>query len=132
MEKLSAAEAEKEDLSRRLAAEKEDADKAHAKAQAALAEANLALKRATDAESVHRNLCGYLDKAARPSTHIACGRVPVAWCMYRPLRPVRQGGGPPLPWVAAGGVGVALVHRDETHVLCLAHYVRGGCECFVS
>ena len=62
MEKLSAAEAEKEDLSRRLAAEKEDADKAHAKAQAALAEANLALKRATDAESVHRNLCAIWTK----------------------------------------------------------------------
>jgi chromosome segregation ATPase len=43
MEKLSSAEAEKEELCRRLAAEKEDADRARAEAQAARAEANLAL-----------------------------------------------------------------------------------------
>jgi hypothetical protein len=63
MEKLSAAEAEKEDLSRRLAAEKEDADKACAKAQAARVEANLALQRAAEAEASHRSLRSYLDKA---------------------------------------------------------------------
>jgi hypothetical protein len=63
MEKLSAAEAEKEDLGRRLPAEKEDADRAHTEAQAARAEANLALQRAIDAESGHRSLRGYLDKA---------------------------------------------------------------------
>jgi hypothetical protein len=51
LEKLSMAEAEKEDLGRLLAAEKEDAEKAHAKAQAARAEASLTLKRATDVES---------------------------------------------------------------------------------
>ena len=42
MEKLSAAEAEKEDPGRRLAAEKEDADRACAEAQAARVEAKLA------------------------------------------------------------------------------------------
>jgi chromosome segregation ATPase len=63
LEKLSAANAEKEDLGRRLATEKEDVDRARAEAQAARAEANLALKRATDAESGHKSLHGYLDKA---------------------------------------------------------------------
>jgi hypothetical protein len=70
MEKLSAAEAKKEDLGRRLAAEKEDADKAYVEAQAARAdaklaraEANLALQRAAEAETNHRSLRGYLDKA---------------------------------------------------------------------
>jgi hypothetical protein len=63
MEKLSAAEAEKEDLGRRLAAEKEDADRARAEAHAARAKANLALQRDVEAESGHRSLCGYLDKA---------------------------------------------------------------------
>jgi chromosome segregation ATPase len=62
-EKLSAAEAEKEDLARRLAAEKEDADRACAEAQAARVEANLTLQRAAEAESSHRGLRGYLDKA---------------------------------------------------------------------
>jgi hypothetical protein len=63
LEKLSVAEAEKEDLSHRLAVEKEDAEKARAEAQAARAEANLALKRATDAESGKRSLRGYVDRA---------------------------------------------------------------------
>ena len=63
LEKLSAAEAEKEDLGRRLAAEREDAEKARAEAQAARVEASLALKRATDAESGQRSLRGYVDKA---------------------------------------------------------------------
>jgi hypothetical protein len=63
MEKLSAAEAEKEDLARRLAAEKEDADRACAEAQAARAKANLALQHAAEVESSHRGLRGYLDKA---------------------------------------------------------------------
>jgi hypothetical protein len=68
MEKLSAAEAEKEDLGHRLAPEKEDADKACVEAQAtradaklARAEANLALQRA--AEASHRSIHGYLEKA---------------------------------------------------------------------
>jgi hypothetical protein len=43
LEKLSAAEAEKEDLSCRLVAKKENAHRAHAEAQATRAEANLAL-----------------------------------------------------------------------------------------
>jgi chromosome segregation ATPase len=70
MEKLLAAEAEKEDLGRRLSAKKEDADKACAEVQAARAEvklacakASLALQHAVEAESSHRSLRGYLDKA---------------------------------------------------------------------
>jgi hypothetical protein len=63
MEKLSAAEAKKEDLGHRLAAEKEDADKTCAEAQAARVEANLALQRAAKLEVSHRSLRGYLDKA---------------------------------------------------------------------
>jgi hypothetical protein len=69
-EKLSAVEAEKEDLAHWLAAEKEDADRACVEAQAARAEAklaraedNLALQRVAEAESSHRGLRGYLDKA---------------------------------------------------------------------
>jgi hypothetical protein len=62
MEKLSAAEAEKEDLARRLTTEKEDADRACVEAQAARAEANLALQRVVEAELSHRGLRGYLDK----------------------------------------------------------------------
>jgi chromosome segregation ATPase len=69
-EKLSVTEAEKEDLACQLAAEKEDADRAcaetqvvHAKANLACAEANLALQHAAEAESSHRGLHGYLDKA---------------------------------------------------------------------
>jgi hypothetical protein len=63
LEKLSAMEAEKEDLSCRLVAEKENAYRAHAEAQATRAEANLALRHTTDAESGHRSLRGYLDRA---------------------------------------------------------------------
>jgi hypothetical protein len=54
-EKLTAANAEKEDLSRRLAEEREGAEKARA-------EASLALKHATDTESGLKSLCGYIDK----------------------------------------------------------------------
>jgi hypothetical protein len=63
MDKLSPVEAEKEELGRRLAAEREDADKACSEAQAACAEASLALQRATEAEANHRSLRGHLDKA---------------------------------------------------------------------
>jgi hypothetical protein len=56
LEKLSAVEAKKEDIGCRLAAEKENADRAHAEAQASRAEANLALQRATDEESGHKSL----------------------------------------------------------------------------
>jgi hypothetical protein len=70
MEKLLAAKAEKEYLSYRLPAEKNDADKACAEAQAARADAkvaraedNLALQHAAEAEVSHRSLRGYLDKA---------------------------------------------------------------------
>jgi hypothetical protein len=55
-------EAKKEDLACRLAAKKEDADRACAEAHATRAEANLALQRAAEAESSHRGLRGYLDK----------------------------------------------------------------------
>jgi hypothetical protein len=78
MEKLSAVEAEKEDLDRWLAVEKEDADKACAEAQAACAdaklaciEANLTLQRA--AEATHRSLHGYLDKT-EASTSVGVDR----------------------------------------------------------
>jgi hypothetical protein len=73
LEKLSAAEAEKEDLGHRLAVEKENADRAHAEAQASRAEANLVLQRATDAESGHRSLRRYLDRA-EASTRTGVGR----------------------------------------------------------
>jgi hypothetical protein len=70
MDKLSATEAEKEELGRLLAAEKEDADKACTEAQAtradaklACAEASIAVQRAAEAEANHRSLRGYLDKA---------------------------------------------------------------------
>jgi hypothetical protein len=73
LEKLSAAEVEKEDLGCQLVAEKENTkraraeaqaarDRAHAETQAARAEANLALQCAADAESGHRSLRGYLDR----------------------------------------------------------------------
>jgi hypothetical protein len=75
MDKLSAAKVEKEELGRQLAAEKEDANKACAEAQAARAEAklaraeaSLALQRAAEAEANHRSLHGYLDEA-EASTH---------------------------------------------------------------
>jgi hypothetical protein len=63
LEKLSVAEAEKEDLGRRLAAEREDAEKARAEAQAARVEAILALRCATDAESGQRSLRSNVDNA---------------------------------------------------------------------
>jgi hypothetical protein len=62
LEKLTAAEAKKEDLSHRLVAERENAEKARPKAQAARAEASLAFKRATTAESGLKSLRGYVDK----------------------------------------------------------------------
>jgi hypothetical protein len=62
LEKLTAVEAEKEDLGRRLAAEMEDVEKVRAEAQAVRAEASVALKRATDAESGQRSLLGYVDR----------------------------------------------------------------------
>ena len=81
MDKLSAAEAKKEELGRRLAAKKEDADKACAEAQATCAdaklartEASLALQRAAEAEANHRSLRGYLDKA-EASTRTEVDRV---------------------------------------------------------
>jgi hypothetical protein len=138
LEKLSATEAEKEDLGRWLAAEKEDAEKAHTEAHAARAEANLALKRATDAESGQRSLRGYVDKA-EASTRTGVDRAHAllvdTYCQLgariAPFDTSGKRGGPPIPRVAAGGARVAPVHRDGSHVLCLAHYLRGGCECFV-
>ena len=66
LEKLTAAEAKaeakKEDLSRRLAKEREGAKKARAEAQAARAEASLALRRATNAESVLKSLRCYTER----------------------------------------------------------------------
>jgi hypothetical protein len=70
MDKLSAAEAEKEELGRLLASEKEDAHKASTEDRAARAdaklvraEASLALQQAAEAEANHRSLRGHLDKA---------------------------------------------------------------------
>jgi hypothetical protein len=67
-EKLTTAEAEKEDLGRQLAAEKEDANRACAEAQGARAEAklaraeaNLANQRAAEAD--HSSMRGCLDRA---------------------------------------------------------------------
>ena len=80
MEKLAAAEAEKEDLSRQLAAEKKDANRACAEAKAARAEAklahaeaNLARQRAEEAEASHSSQCGCLDKA-EASTRVEVDR----------------------------------------------------------
>jgi hypothetical protein len=70
MEKLSAVKAEKEDPSRLLAAEKKDADRACAEAEAARAEAklaraeaNLTRQRAEEADASRSSLRGCLDKA---------------------------------------------------------------------
>jgi chromosome segregation ATPase len=69
-EKLTAAKAEKEDLDRQLATEKEDANRAYAEAHAARVEAklahaedNLAIQHAAEAESNHSSLCSFLDRA---------------------------------------------------------------------
>jgi hypothetical protein len=69
LEKLAATETEKEDLSRRLAEEREGAEKARAKAQAVRAEtdaanveASLALKHAADAESGLKSLRSYTER----------------------------------------------------------------------
>jgi chromosome segregation ATPase len=79
-EKLTAAEAEKEDLSCQLAAEKEDANKACAEAQAARAEAklaraeaNLAIQHAVEAEANHSSLRRCLDRV-EASTHTKVDR----------------------------------------------------------
>jgi hypothetical protein len=70
MEKLAAAEVEKEDLSRQLAAERKDANRACTEAQAAQseaklarAEASLARQCAEEAETSHSSLRDRLDKA---------------------------------------------------------------------
>jgi chromosome segregation ATPase len=69
LEKLSAAEKEREDLGRQLAEEKEDAEKAHAEAQAARAEAQviraeakIARKRDADMELELRNIHNHCEK----------------------------------------------------------------------
>jgi hypothetical protein len=62
LEKLTTAEMEKEDLSRRLAKEKEGAEKARTEAQTARAEASLALKHAADAESGLKSLRSHTEK----------------------------------------------------------------------
>jgi predicted nucleic acid-binding Zn-ribbon protein len=69
LEKLSIVEKEREDLGRRLAEEKEDAEKARAEAQvasadaqAARAEAETARKCTTDMELELRNICSHHEK----------------------------------------------------------------------
>jgi FKBP-type peptidyl-prolyl cis-trans isomerase len=79
MEKLAVAELEKEDLNRQLAAEKKDANRACAEAQAARAEAKLARAEANlscqraEAETSHNSLRDYLDKT-EASTHAEVDR----------------------------------------------------------
>jgi hypothetical protein len=105
MEKLSAAEDEKEDLGRRLAVEKEDADKACAEAQAThveaklvRAEANLALQRAAEAEANRNGLRGCLDKAETSTAQRSTERMRCSWTRTESLvrvplplmRPVRR------------------------------------------
>jgi hypothetical protein len=86
MDKLSAAETEKEELGRLLAAEKEDADKACTEARAARAEASLALQRAAEAETNHRSLPGYLDNAeASTRMGVDRARALLQTCVYGPL-----------------------------------------------
>jgi hypothetical protein len=135
-EKLSAVEAEKEDLARRLVVEKEDANRACTEAQAtraeaklACAEANLALKRAIEAESSHRGLRGYLDKA-EASAHTRVDRAHTLFVdAYQQLGArtaslmclVRR-------WAFAFSdgcrrTGAASGDRDGSHVLCLAHHM---------
>jgi uncharacterized protein (DUF3084 family) len=71
MEKLAAAEAEKEDLSRQLAAERkeanmactEEAQAAQTEAKLARAEASLARQCAKEVETSYSSLCDRLDKA---------------------------------------------------------------------
>ena len=66
MERLAAAEAEKEDLRRQLAEERKDANRACAEAQAAQAEAKLARAEASLArqrvEEMETRLCGLRDR----------------------------------------------------------------------
>jgi hypothetical protein len=76
LEKLSAAEKEREDLGRQLAEERKDAEKARVEAQATRAEAQparaeaqvvraddeIARKHAVDMESELRNICSYCEK----------------------------------------------------------------------
>jgi hypothetical protein len=121
MDKLSAAGAEKEELGRRLAAEKEDADKACVEAQAARAdaklaraEASLALQRAAEAEANHRSLRGYLDKAE------ASTRTGVDWARALLVDAYRQLGARMAPFDASGKeVGLRFLGwlQEELEVL---------------
>jgi hypothetical protein len=61
LEKLTAVEAEKDNLSRQLAEERDGAEKARAEVQTACAEASLALKRASNVESGLKSLRGYVN-----------------------------------------------------------------------
>jgi hypothetical protein len=98
MDKLSATEAEKEEFGHRLAAEKEDADKACVEAQAARAnaklaraKASLALQRAVGGGEPQEPARlagqggGVYPHRGGPSACAARGRVPAAWCAYGPL-----------------------------------------------
>jgi hypothetical protein len=120
MEKLTAAEAEKEDLGRWLVVEKEDADRARPEAQAIRAEANLALQRATDAESGHRSLCGYLDKA-EASTHTGVDRAHALL-----VDTSRQLGARTAPFDASGGeVGLRFLGWLQEELELLPAIVTG-------
>jgi hypothetical protein len=67
----------------------------------------------------------------RADAYVARGRVPRAGCADRALRSARSEGGPPLPWMAAGGARGAPDHCDGPHVLRLPRHLRGGRECLV-
>jgi hypothetical protein len=112
MDKLSAAKAEKEELDRRLAVEKKDADKACAEAQVACVEASLALQCA--AEANHRSLRGYLDKA-EASSHTGVDRARVLL-----VDAYRQLGARTAPFDASGKeVGLYFLRwlQEELEVL---------------
>jgi hypothetical protein len=121
MDKLSAAEAEKEELGRRLAAKKEDTDKACAEAQAARAEsklaraeASLALQRAAEVEANHRSLRGHLDKAE------ASTRTGVDWARALLVDTYQQHGACTTPFDASSKeVGLCFLGwlQEELEVL---------------
>jgi hypothetical protein len=143
-ERLATAEAEKEDIRRRLAEERSDANKACAQAQSMQAEAklvragaSLARQRRGDGDEARQparppGQDGGLDaRGGRADAYSTCGRVPGAGCADRTLRSARSGGGPPLPWMATGGAGGAPNHCDGPHVLRLPRHLRGCRECLV-
>jgi hypothetical protein len=145
LEKLSAAEKEREDLGRKLAEEKEGTERARAEAQAAYAEADvahaeadLALRRITDKESELKSLRSYSEKT-EASTHAGVERAHTLFVeAYRELgtqtapfdRSVEEVGLLFLEWLQEE-LESLLSHRDGPHVLCISCHLRGCSECLV-